>query len=238
MPLNMIAFDADDTLWHGEVHYRDAQDTLKKLLSPWKDPETIDRILDEIEMRNLSLYGYGVKAFTLSMIEAAISISDGEIRGDQVGQILSLGRAMLKAEVELRPHVLETVQALSTDYHLMVITKGDLLDQTDKVERSGLAPYFTAVEVVSQKTAPVYQSILERYHLDPAAFMMVGNSLPSDVIPVLELGGSAIHIPADTTWAHEMVDDFDTAQPGFWELEDVSQLPALIKNQFPHTGQS
>jgi putative hydrolase of the HAD superfamily len=238
MPLDMIAFDADDTLWHGEIHYRDAQDNLKSLLSPWKDPETINQILDEIEMRNLPLYGYGVKAFVLSMIEAAITISKGEIQGEKIAQILSLGRAMLEAEVELRPHVLETLQILSTDHRLMVITKGDLLDQTDKVERSGLAPYFSAVEVVSQKTAPIYQAILERYHLQPAAFMMVGNSLPSDVIPILALGGNAVHIPADTTWTHEMVDDFDTTQRGFWELEDVSQLPALIKSHFPRTGQS
>ena len=238
MPFDMIAFDADDTLWHGEVHYRDAQDSLKSLLSPWKDPETIDQILDEIEMCNLPLYGYGVKAFMLSMTEAAITISDGEIRGDQIGQILSLGRGMLEAEVDLCPHVLETLQKLSADYRLMVITKGDLLDQTDKVERSGLAPYFTAVEVVSQKTAPVYRSILERYHLDPARFMMVGNSLPSDIIPVLELGGSAVHIPADTTWAHEMVEDFDSSQPGFFELENVSQLPTLLKNHYPRACQS
>ncbi len=101
-----------------------------------------------------------------------------------------------------------------------------------------LAPYFTAVEVVSQKTAPVYRAVLERYHLDPAAFMMVGNSLPSDIIPVLELGGSAVHVPADTTWAHEMVDDFDTHQPGFFELEDLGQLPGLIVDQFPKAGQS
>lgn len=231
MMLDMIAFDADDTLWHGEVHYRDAQETLKSLLSPWEDPETIDHILDEIEMRNLSLYGYGVKAFTLSMIEASIAISDGEIPGEQIGRILSIGREMLAAEVKLCPHVLETLQTLSAECRLMVITKGDLLDQTDKVERSGLAPYFTAVEVVSQKTTPVYKTILERYHLDPTTFMMVGNSLPSDIIPVLALGGLAVHIPADTTWAHEMVDDFNRTQKGFYELADMGKLPELIEKE-------
>lgn len=233
MPIDMIAFDADDTLWHGEIYYREAQAHLKTLLTPWQDPETIGAILDEIEMRNLPLYGYGVKAFTLSMLEAAVTITEGEITGNEVNQILTLGREMLETEVELRPHVLETVQALSADYRLMVITKGDLLDQTDKVERSGLAPYFTAVEVVSKKDTSTYRSILDLHHLDPAAFLMVGNSLPSDVIPVLALGGSAVHIPADTTWAHEMVKDFNADQPGFWELEDVRQLPTLIETHFP-----
>ncbi len=228
MPLDMIAFDADDTLWHGEVYYRDAQARLKTLLTPWQDPETSGRILDEIEMRNLPLYGYGVKAFTLSMLEAAVAISDGQVQGDVVGEILALGREMLETEIELRPHVRETVQALSANYRLMVITKGDLLDQTDKVERSGLAPYFIAVEVLSKKDAPAYQAILDRYNLNPASFLMIGNSLPSDVIPVLELGGNAVHVPADTVWSHEMVDDFDTAQPHFWELEDISQLPGLL----------
>lgn len=232
MKLDMIAFDADDTLWHGEVHYREAQAELQNILTPWCTPVQTEQLMDKIEMQNLPLYGYGVKAFTLSMMEAAVALSGGEIKGEQIGQILALGRQMLEAEVRLRPNVGQALQVLSQTYRLIVITKGDLLDQTEKVERSGLAHYFSAVEVVNEKTPQVYQAILDRYQVSPANFLMIGNSLPSDIIPVLALGGTAIHIPGDTTWAHEMVDDFDTQQPGFYELEDLAQLPDLVASHF------
>jgi len=232
MKLDIIAFDADDTLWHNEIYYRNAQSALIQLLSPWKEPETIDRILYEIEMRNLPLYGYGIKAFTLTMIEAAVKISAGKITGGKIEEILAIGRSMLEAEVKLRPHVMDTLQTLSESHRLMVITKGDLLDQTGKVERSGLAPYFSMVEVVSKKTSGAYAAILKRHNLAPESFLMVGNSLPSDILPVLELGGKAVHIPADTTWAHETIYDFDTGLPGFYELEHIGDLPDLIANEF------
>ena len=236
MKLDMIAFDADDTLWHGEVHYREAQAELQTILTPWCTPAETEQLMDKIEMQNLPLYGYGVKAFTLSMMEAAVTLTGGEIKGEQIGQILALGRRMLEAEVRLRPNVDQALQALSQTHRLIVITKGDLLDQTEKVERSGLARYFSAVEVVNVKTPQVYQTILDRYQVDAQNFLMIGNSLPSDIIPVLTLGGTAIHIPADTTWAHEMVDDFDTHQPGFYELEDLAQLPDFIRSHF--TGEA
>jgi putative hydrolase of the HAD superfamily len=234
MKLDMIAFDADDTLWHGEVHYREALAELQDILSPWCSPAKTEQAMDRIEMQNLPLYGYGVKAFTLSMMEAAVALSDGKITGQQIGQILALGRGMLEAEVRLRPNVHQALQALSRTHPLIVITKGDLLDQTEKVERSGLAHYFSGVEVVNKKTPEIYRTILDRYQIAPRNFLMIGNSLPSDVIPVLALGGTAIHIPADTTWAHEMVDDFDTSQPGFYELEDLAQLPELVYNHLSH----
>ena len=233
MTLDMIAFDADDTLWHGEVHYREAQAELQTILSPWCSPAETERVMDRLDMQNLPLYGYGVKAFTLSMMEAAVALSEGEIKGAQIGQILALGRRMLEAEVRLRPNVHQALRALSQTHRLIVITKGDLLDQTEKVERSGLASYFSGVEVVNKKTPEIYQAILDRYQVIPQNFLMIGNSLPSDVIPVLALGGKAIHIPADTTWAHEMVDNFDTGQPGFYELEDLAQLPDFIHRHFP-----
>lgn len=232
MTLDLIAFDADDTLWHGEVHYREAQAELRSILAPWCSPAETDRMMDEIDMQNLPLYGYGIKAFTLSMLEAAVALSKGEIQGEQVGQILALGRQMLEAEVRLQPHVHETLRALAQTHRLIVITKGDLLDQNDKVKRSGLTPYFSAVEVVSEKTPPVYQAILDRYQVAPAQFLMIGNSLPSDIIPVLAIGGAAVHIPADTTWAHETVADFDSDQRGFYELADLSQLPNFIHAHF------
>lgn len=228
MKFEMIAFDADDTLWQAEIHFRDAQEELKQILSVWEEPETIDKVMYEIEMRNLPQLGYGVKAFVLSMIEAAVKISAGEIRGETIEKILSIGRSMLEMEVGLRPHVAETLYALSKSHRMMIITKGDLLDQTAKVARSGLAKYFSLVEVVNEKTPESYGVILEKYHLDPHTFLMVGNSLKSDILPILELGGKAVHIPADTTWAHEMVSDFDKAKEGFYELEHIGQLPGLI----------
>ena len=233
MTLDMIAFDADDTLWHGEVHYREAQAELQNILSPWCSPTEAEQLMDRIEMQNLPLYGYGVKAFTLSMMEAAVALSDGEITGKQIGQVLALGREMLEAEVRLCPNVHQALQSLSQTYRLIVITKGDLLDQTEKVERSGLAHYFSGVEVVNKKTPKIYRTILNRYQIAPQNFLMIGNSLPSDIIPVLALGGTAIHIPADTTWAHEMVSNFDASQPGFYELEDLAQLPDFIRSHFP-----
>jgi putative hydrolase of the HAD superfamily len=140
---------------------------------------------------------------------------------------------MLEAEIRLIPDIPNVLQELSKDYHLMVITKGDLLDQTDKVERSGLAAYFGAVEVVNVKTPETYRAILNRYQIDPAKFLMIGNSLPSDILPVLKIGGRAIHIPADTTWAHETVADFDGNRPGFYELKGAGHLPDFIHSHFP-----
>ncbi len=232
MKPDIIAFDADDTLWHSEVLYRDAQAALNDILSPWAEPRVVEEITYEIETRNIPVYGYGIKSFTLSMLEAAVRISNGAVDGGQVTEILAIGRAMLKAEVELRPHVMETLEKLSKSHRLMVITKGDLLDQTDKVERSGLAPYFSMVEVVNEKNAETYREIFDRYNLSPQSFLMVGNSISSDVLPVLELGGIAVHIPADTIWAYEMVDDFNPDQQGYYELEHIGQLPSLIDRIF------
>lgn len=232
MKPDIIAFDADDTLWHSEVLYRDAQAALNRILAPWAQSRVVEEVTYEVETRNIPVYGYGIKSFTLSMLEAAVRISNGKVDGDHVAEILAIGRAMLKAEVKLRPHVMETLKKLSKSHRLMVITKGDLLDQTDKVERSGLAPYFSMVEVVNEKNAETYREIFDRYNLSPQGFLMVGNSISSDVLPVLELGGIAVHIPADTIWAYEMVDDFNPDQRGFYELEHVGQLPSLIDRIF------
>ena len=228
MKPDIIAFDADDTLWHSEFLYRDAQAALNEILSPWAPSKVVEDVTYEIETHNIPLYGYGIKSFTLSMLEAAVKISNGKVDGNHVAEILALGRAMLKAEVELRPYVVETLEQLSKSYRLMVITKGDLLDQTDKVERSGLATYFSMVEVVNEKNTAAYREILDRYNLSPQGFLMVGNSISSDVLPILELGGVAVYVPADTTWAFEMVENFNPDQQGFYELEHVGHLPALI----------
>ncbi len=226
--LTMIAFDADDTLWHNEVHYQDAQDSFKQIVFPWADGETADQVLHETEMRNLPLYGYGIKAFVLSMIECAIQLSESEVGGYAIQKILTIGQNMLNAELVLQPHVKETLMSLSKSFRMMVITKGDVLDQTQKIERSGLAEYFSLVEVVSDKTIESYQEIFTKYKLDPQTFLMVGNSLRSDVLPVLELGARAVHIPADTTWVHEMVPEFDSSHPNYYKIDSMAELPALI----------
>jgi len=228
MRINMIGFDADDTLWENEILYQEAQGELKAILRPWGTAEAIDEALFKTEMRNLPLYGYGIKAFALSMIETAIQISGGAVTGDQILEILAKVRAMLEADVRLRPYVRETLSALSEDYPLMLITKGDLLDQTAKVERSGLGRFFKIVEIVNEKTPETYSVILKRYHLSPETFLMVGNSIKSDVLPILELGGTAVHIPADTTWAHEIVPGMAGETHGYYELDDLGELPELV----------
>ena len=226
--IEMIAFDADDTLWHGEVYYQDAQIELKNILAEWAQADTVADRLNEIELRNLPLYGYGVKAFVLSMIETAFLVSEGQMRGETIERILTIGRSMLEAEIMPYTLVAETLQTLSLHHSLMVITKGDLLDQTNKIERSGLKGYFSLVEIVNDKTPDSYRRILKKYHLNPENFLMVGNSLRSYILPILLLGGKAVHIPADTTWEHENVPDFDKSQTGFFEITEMSQLPDLV----------
>ncbi len=230
MQIDLIGFDADDTLWQTEVHYIQAQRSLGKILNQLESAEKINEILYEIEINNLTRYGYGIKAFVLSMIEAAIRISGGKIRGDQIEQILEIGMKMLDAEVILQPHVQETLEHLSSTYRLMILTKGDLLDQTNKVKRSGLASFFFTVEVVNDKTPETYASILEKHRVSPENFLMIGNSIRSDVYPVLKLGGTAVYIPADSIWEHEIVPGFDTSQNGFYSLEHIGQLFELITN--------
>lgn len=226
--IEMIAFDADDTLWHAEILFQNAQQAFEKVLSRWKDTADIQSLLYKIEMRNIPEYGYGVKAFMISMIEASLLISNSEINGSQIEKILEIGRSMMTAELTIKPDVVESLQALSTTHRMMIITKGDLLEQNVKVQRSGLAHFFSGVEVVSHKTPDAYQQILEKYQLDAGSFVMVGDSLRSDILPVLNLGGIAIHIPANTIWAHEKVADFDTSHERFFELAQMSALPELI----------
>jgi putative hydrolase of the HAD superfamily len=229
MKIDIIAFDADDTLWENEVLYQKAQERLKEILSQWEASAVIDEVLYETEMRNLPLYGYGIKAFSLSMIETAIKVSDGKISGNIISKILEMTQSMLDADIKLYPYVNDTLKELSEMYPLMVITKGDLLDQTSKIKRSGLAKYFSITEVINDKTSEDYRAILGRHGLLPETFLMVGNSLRSDVLPVLELGGKAVYIPAETTWAHEVVSEFDFRSEDFFELEHLGQLPDLVK---------
>ncbi len=226
--IEMIAFDADDTLWHNETLYSAAQVTFQELLAPY---EPDDGVLDELyktEMANLPHFGYGIKSFTLSMIETGIRVSGGEIGSSEIHAIIEMAKEMKQAPVRLLDHVEEVIRLLAKSYRLMLITKGDLLDQERKIHRSGLAPYFSQVEVVTDKTDKVYREVLDRHGIPPERFVMVGNSLRSDILPVVSLGAHAVYIPYHLTWAHETV----LAQPGeaqgYVELEHIGLLPEFV----------
>ncbi|WP_405252327.1 HAD family hydrolase [Dokdonia sp. Asnod3-C12] len=204
--IHTIAFDADDTLWVNETFFRDAEDEVCKLLSPYIDYESCQQRLFEMEMRNLSLYGYGIKPFTLSLIECAQEVSEGKVTNKIIASIIDIGKEMLNAPVDLIDGIEEVLEKLSDKYKLVVATKGDLLDQERKLEKSGLSKYFHHIEVMSDKQPANYLKLVKHLDISPDTFLMIGNSLKSDVLPVLEIGGHAFHIPFHTTWAHEQVD--------------------------------
>ena len=223
-----IAFDADDTLWHNERLYVNAQAKFKQLLAHYHNPEWIDERLYQTEMRNLDHFGYGIKAFALSMIETALELTEGRISGSDIQTIINLAREMLTADVELLEHVADTIPSMAATYPLMLITKGDLRDQEMKIARSGLAAHFRYVEIVSDKTRDNYEALLRRYGIAPDRFLMVGNSLRSDILPVLALGASAVYVPYRLTWAHEVVDSPPPEQLGYYQLEHLGLLQDLL----------
>jgi putative hydrolase of the HAD superfamily len=225
---DIIAFDADDTLWHNEGLFIAAQQKLKHLLAQYHSPEWVEERLFATEMRNLQHFGYGIKAFALSMIETAVELTEGRITGHEVQTIIDAAREMLTAEVELLPHAAETLALLAQHYPLMLITKGDLRDQEAKVARSGLADYFRYVEVVSDKRRETYATLLRRHNFAPERFLMVGNALRSDILPVLELGGTAVYIPYELTWVHETHVELQRDHAHFYEVEHLGMLPQLI----------
>jgi putative hydrolase of the HAD superfamily len=229
-PIDVIAFDADDTLWHNERNFYETQERFRDLLRPYHPDDWIEKKLYETEMRNLAHFGYGVKGFTLSMIETAIELTEGRITGAEVSALLAMGKEMLARPVEVLPGVEEAVKALADDgFALMVITKGDLFDQETKVARSGLGGHFRAVEIVSEKDEAAYARVLARHGVAPERFLMVGNSVKSDILPVLALGGRAVHIPYAITWAHEHV-EAAVESDRFARLERISELPAYVRS--------
>lgn len=224
----IIAFDADDTLWENEAQYHNAKENFKQLLSKYQHSELIGQLLDEIEIRNIDVYGYGIKSFTLSMIETAIDLTDGTVKGLELQRIIEISKEMLQAEVEVFEDAEETLRILSENYDLMLITKGDQFEQERKIERSGLSGYFRYIEIVGEKSKKNYQAILDKYKIDPLRFLMVGNSLRSDIVPVIAIGGRAVYIHKDQTWFHEMVpiEEIDSAR--YDELEHLGQLPEYV----------
>ena len=203
--IKVIGFDADDTLWVNETYFREVEERFAELLEGYETKNKIDQELFKMEMDNLSIYGYGVKGFMLSMIESALDLSQNKVSPNVLWEILDLGKDMISKPVELLDGVLEVLEELKGKYRLIVLTKGDLLDQERKLEKSGLAKYFNHVEVLSDKKEHNYANLLNHLNISTSEFLMIGNSLKSDVVPILNLGGKAVHVPFHTTWAHEMV---------------------------------
>ena len=228
MSITTVGLDADDTLWHNETIFRLTQDRFRALLADYAEPQVLDARLAEIERRNLALYGYGVKGFTLSLIETAMDVTGGEPKGRVIADILAAGREMLAHPVEPLPGVAEALAALSRRYRLVLVTKGDLLHQEQKLAASGLGELFVAVEIVSEKDADTYQRVFSRHGTGPGEAVMCGNSLRSDVIPALEAGAWAAHIPYPLTWAHEAADP-PLGHPRFAELASISDLPDWVE---------
>jgi putative hydrolase of the HAD superfamily len=226
--IEVIAFDADDTLWHNESLFTITQDKYKKLLSKYHSEEWIESQLFDTETRNIEHFGYGVKGFTLSMIETAVELSEGRITGAEISQIIEFAKEMLKSPIELLEGVEETIETLAKTHELMIITKGDLFDQESKIARSGLADYFSRAEIVKEKDDEVYQKILTKYAIDKNKFAMVGNALKSDILPVLRIGATAIHIPYHTTWAREIVADDELKNYSFPQIRSMHELPGLF----------
>ncbi|SHJ73601.1 putative hydrolase of the HAD superfamily [Arenibacter nanhaiticus] len=221
--IKVIGFDADDTLWVNETYFRDTEEKFANLLDQYETKNQIDQELFKTEIKNLELYGYGIKGFMLSMIESALDLSNNKVSQTTIQEILNLGKEMLSHPVELLDGVEEVLLALKDKYRLIVLTKGDLLDQERKLEKSGLSSYFHHVEVLSDKKEDNYKNLLEHLGIPSDEFLMIGNSLKSDVLPLLNIGAKAVHIPFHTTWQHEEVrqEDHDNSHQTLNVITDI-----------------
>lgn len=226
--ITTIGFDADDTLWHNETFFRLTQDRFTALLADYAQTEHLNARLLEAERRNLGHYGFGVKGFVLSMIETAIEVTESRVPASVIAELVAAGREMLEHPVELLPHARAAVEALAKDHRVLLITKGDLLDQERKLAQSGLGDLFHGVEIVSDKTAPVYSRLFARHGAKAEEAMMVGNSLKSDVLPVLDVGGWGVHVPQGEIWALEHAEP-PIGRQRFHSLNDLGSLPNLVE---------
>jgi putative hydrolase of the HAD superfamily len=206
MNLKVIAFDADDTLWVNEPYFRQTEERFYALLGEYSSQRTLERELLKTEIDNLTLYGYGIKGFVLSMIETALNVTNNSVGVDIVNKIINLGKQMLNEPIELLDGVEDVLIALKDKYRLVVATKGDLLDQERKLRKSGLSHYFHHIEIMSEKDDANYQKLIKHLDIQPNELMMVGNSLKSDILPVLNVGGYGVHVPYHITWAHEQIE--------------------------------
>lgn len=226
--IKVIAFDADDTLWVNETYFRDAEKQFAKLLLGYETENKIEQELFKKEIVNIPLYGYGIKGFVLSMVECALELSNYRINQKVIEQILNIGKEMLEKPIELLNGVEEVLQQLNQQYKLIVATKGDLLDQERKLEKSGILQYFHHTEVMSEKNVSDYQKIIKRLGIDASEFLMIGNSLKSDVLPLVKLGASAIHIPFHTTWAHEQISEEQKNAIDYKTLSSVKEVLKIL----------
>lgn len=226
--IKVIAFDADDTLWVNETYFRDAEKQFADLLSHYETKNKIDQELFKLEIKNLGIYGYGIKGFMLSMVECALQLSNYTIPQKTINAILDIGKEMIEKPIELLEGVEEVLSSLQGKYKLIVATKGDLLDQERKLEKSGLLDYFHHIEVMSEKKVPDYQKLIKHLDISPEELLMVGNSLKSDVLPLIEIGASAIHVPFHTTWAHEEVSKHEAENSEYKTIQRITELLQYI----------
>ena len=229
--IKVIGFDADDTLWVNETYFRDAELEFSKLMARYETANKIDQELFKRQIDNLPLYGYGIKGFILSMVEIALELSNHSIGNKTIEAILNIGKEMLNKPVDLLEGVEEVLLTLSQDYRLIVVTKGDLLDQERKLDKSGLSHYFHHIEVVSDKQDANYSKLLNHLDIKPSEFLMIGNSLKSDILPLINIKARAIHVPFHTTWIHEQVVTNDKENKKFKTISSLLDvLPILNKN--------
>lgn len=222
--MQVIAFDADDTLWMNEPIFQEVEHRVEEILGSYLPQPNLKTELYAREKVNLALFGYGAKGFVLSLIETAIQLTEGRITADDIHRIIEMGKEMLSRPIELLPGVAHALHELEEKYPLMLLTKGDLLDQESKLARSGLARHFRYVEIVSEKHPQAYQDILTRNQIAADRFLMVGNSVKSDILPVIEIGGHAIHVPYHTTWVHEQVADSERAESPFVTMQNMEEV--------------
>lgn len=229
MNVKVIAFDADDTLWVNEPYFQATEKKFCELLEEFLPQHTLSRELLKIEIENLSLYGYGIKGYILSMIETALRVTDNTVTNEAIEKIIGYGKELLNEPIELLDNVENVLKALQGHYRIVVATKGDLLDQERKLKKSGLSHYFHHIEIMSEKGQDDYLKLIRHLDIQPGEFLMIGNSLKSDVIPVLNIGGHAIHVPYHTTWAHEHVET-KMEHVNFRHVERLIEVLDLVLN--------
>lgn len=228
MDIKVIAFDADDTLWVNEPYFQETEQKFCQLLEDYLPQHAVSQELFKTEIQNLALYGYGIKSFMLSMIETALNVSNKTLSVDIIEKAIEYGKELLERPIELLDKIEEVLQVLKNHYRLVIATKGDLLDQERKLQKSGLTPYFHHIEIMSDKQEKDYHKLIKHLDIRPAEFLMIGNSLKSDVLPVLSIGGHAIHVPYHTTWAHEHL-EHKIEHENFKQVEKIIEiLPFLL----------
>ncbi|SHN05263.1 HAD family hydrolase [Polaribacter sp. KT 15] len=226
--IKVIAFDADDTLWVNETYFREAEETFAELISKYETKNKIDQELFKTEIKNLEIYGYGIKGFVLSMVECALELSNYKLPQKTIEKILDIGKEMLAQPIELLDGVEEVLSNLQGKYKLIVATKGDLLDQEKKLEKSNLLKYFHHIEVMSDKKEKDYLKLMKHLEVEPSELLMIGNSLKSDVLPLVAIGASAIHIPFHTTWAHEEVTSEEKNDASYKTISKITDIQNFL----------